>query len=116
MALPVILGVAGAGLGALQYGQKKKEAAKQRELQAEIARWSPWSGMQANTQGTQDPNLVGEVLTGATGLGGFGQSLGQYGQAQDLSQAQIQSLKSQSDLNQAQMNSKYPMYGPAPKG
>ena len=62
---PLIL--AGAGLGAVRSMQQEQQAKQDRKREAEIARWSPWSGMQAQRVGTPDymDNIMQGGLTGA---------------------------------------------------
>lgn len=52
----------GAGLGALKNIGDQQAANNQRKAQAEIQRWSPWTGMQG--QMVQDPSLMGNIATG----------------------------------------------------
>lgn len=54
---------AGAALGGLKYLEGKKQADAQRKTNAEITRYSPWTGMQA--QAVRDPSLLGDVMTGS---------------------------------------------------
>lgn len=67
-----------AGIGALLGLAKsefldKNNANTQRKLQAEIARYSPWTGMQASAVDEADP--LGSAMQGAFAGGSFGQSL-----------------------------------------
>lgn len=52
-----------AALGAAQYYDQSKKAEKQKTLQAETARYSPWTGMQANTN-PLEASVVGTVGSG----------------------------------------------------
>jgi len=67
---------AGAAMGML--GNKKKQAAakKQNKYNAEVIRYSPWTGMQGPGV-AQAPDMLGDVLKGAS-MGGM---LGQMGGA-----------------------------------
>lgn len=56
--------IAMAALGAAQYYDQSKKADNQRKLQAETARYSPWTNMQANTN-ILEPSLIGTVGSGA---------------------------------------------------
>lgn len=53
----------GGGLGLTKYLLDKQNAAKQQQLQAAIARYSPWTGMKA--QPVSPINPAGDLLTGA---------------------------------------------------
>jgi hypothetical protein len=64
------LGLGGAmGLG--KYGLDQAQADRSRKAQAAIATYSPWTGMQASP--VADPNVLGEVATGAAGIGALNQ-------------------------------------------
>jgi hypothetical protein len=72
MVAPALIGAGvGAGLGLLQYQQQRGAANRDRILNAEIARQSPWTGMQARTQ-FQDPSLMGSVAQGGLKGAQFG--------------------------------------------
>lgn len=61
---PLLLGsLIGGGAGLLSYPFKKAQADKERQYNAEMSRWSPWTGFQAKY--VQNPSLMGDVLTGA---------------------------------------------------
>jgi len=55
--------ILGAALGAAKHNQDRKAAQRARQQEAQIAQWSPWTGMQA--QRVQDPSLIGNVGYGA---------------------------------------------------
>lgn len=63
---------AGVMAGSLKNMEGQNKADKQRQAQAEIQRWSPWTGLQG--QQVQDPSLMGDLATGAA-LGGMGQKM-----------------------------------------
>ena len=63
---------AGAGLGLLKNIEGENQASAERNRQAAIARYSPWTGMQAHT--VQDPSLIGNLATGAA-IGSAGSGL-----------------------------------------
>lgn len=67
---------AGAGLGLIQHNQKKAEYNRQKQLAADMERWSPWTGVHGQMPG-QDPNLFGDIAQGAL----TGASLGLLGGA-----------------------------------
>lgn len=67
---------AGALMGALKSEQEKRAAKKDALLQAEIARYSPWSGMQASTRGKRSVNELGNVMQGALTGAEFAQQFG----------------------------------------
>lgn len=76
---PVTMGLlAGAGVGLLKGGvlDKNKEK-RQRKQEAEIARYSPWTGMQA--QRVQEADPLGSAMQGAMGGAMLGQGLGGMG-------------------------------------
>ena len=52
----------GAALGAAKNIGDQQAASSNRKAQAEIQRWSPWTGMQG--QMVQDPSLMGNIATG----------------------------------------------------
>ena len=54
---------AGALMGALQTKQQHEEAKRQAKLQAEVARYSPWTGMKP--QMVSGPNAMGNLMQGA---------------------------------------------------
>lgn len=59
------------------------EAEKQRKLNAEIIRYSPWTGMQAGPN-PQSPNYLGAALSGGLAGAQFGQGLENRGMWQEL--------------------------------
>lgn len=72
---PITIGLlAGGGAGLLKNVFAQQAAGKQREAQAAVARYSPWTGMQA--QMVEDPNMFGDVLQGGAMGAMAGQSLG----------------------------------------
>lgn len=78
MPIPLLAAIAvGGGLGLLKNQMAAKQAAEERQRQAAIARYSPWTGMQSHT--VQDPNLIGDITQGAASgamLGGAYNALG----------------------------------------
>lgn len=64
--------LAGAGLGALQYGDKKRQNEHDRKVAAETARWSPWTNMKPQAVEAA-PSLIGTLGQGAIGGANFGQ-------------------------------------------
>ncbi len=64
---------AGAALGAAKSISGNMQAADERARQAAIAKYSPWTGMQAHS--VQDENMFGNMLTGAAGGAVLGQGL-----------------------------------------
>jgi hypothetical protein len=76
---PVTIGLlAGAGMGVLKSGEERRKAEADRQLQAAVATYSPWTGMQADTN-FQDPNVMGNTMQGAMGGAMLGQGLGGLG-------------------------------------
>lgn len=79
--------VIGAAIGAAkQYGDQK-EAARQRDVQAQIARFSPWTGMGANSS-IANPNAVQNVGGGLLAGMQMQQSMNAADQAQKTAAAQ----------------------------
>ena len=73
--------LAGTGLGILK-GQKDRERENaDRKVAAETARWSPWTGMQA--QPVQRADQMGSVMQGGLQGAAFGQGLEQRSAYQD---------------------------------
>lgn len=55
---------AGAGLGLAKHIDSQGKADRERKVQGQIQKWSPWTGMQG--QMVQDPGSVfGDIATGA---------------------------------------------------
>ncbi len=95
---PAGLGLIGAGVGALksELFDKGKEA-RQRELAAQTALYSPWTGMQP--QAVQEADTLGAALQG--GLAGA-----QFGQAAEKAENEKELLRIQSEnLRQQQLES-----------
>lgn len=63
MPIPILAAIAaGAALGLAKNRMAAAQAADERKRQAAIARYSPWTGMQAHS--VQDPNMFGDILQG----------------------------------------------------
>lgn len=73
---PLLLGaLIGGGVGLLKNRLVDKPAAdKERQYQAETARWSPWTGLQSKY--VQDPSIFGGMLQGGMAGAAFGQGIG----------------------------------------
>lgn len=67
--------LAGAGLGAMQYGDKKRQQEHDKQVASETARYSPWTGMKPQAVEAA-PSLLGTVGQGALGGFSFGQQFG----------------------------------------
>lgn len=65
----------------------KDKANRQRELAAATARYSPWTGLQA--QPVQEADPWGSALQGATAGAGMGQSFGAANAQQEYQQKQM---------------------------
>lgn len=63
--VPVAMAVAGAAEG----DAKRKRNEKKLQAQAEIARWSPWTGMQPHDVSTEDSAIHGAMQGGVAGMG-----------------------------------------------
>jgi len=95
------------GLGsAVLEGQKAGDVRQQRLLEAEIARNSPWTGMQAQRVQSADP-LGAAVQGGAAGLGMM-QNMSAADSANELQKQQMTLQQRQADnqnnLTQAQID------------
>ena len=85
----------GAGLGAMQAGEEKKAAKRARKQEAEIAKWSPWTGV-APQRVQEGPGTMGRAIQGGLSGAMFGSMLGQsMGQSSPAPQPQPQSTWSQ---------------------
>lgn len=74
MAPLVLASLIGAGVGVGKGYLDQGRAARQRQTEAEIARWSPWTGIQA--QRPQEADILGSGLQGAFAGASFGQQFG----------------------------------------
>lgn len=70
----------GAGLGALKSMSAQQQADAERKRQAEVTRYSPWTGMTGHS--VQDANFFGDVASG----GASGAMLGQAAEGQAAQQ------------------------------
>ena len=61
--------VAMAAAGAVEGDAKRKRNEKKLQAQAEIARWSPWTGMQPHDVSTEDSAIHGAMQGGVAGIG-----------------------------------------------
>lgn len=71
---PITLAAIGGGIGLARGMSKQKQAERDRKMSSEIARWSPWTGMQAPTPYNVDP--LDSVMQGGMTGAMLGQSLG----------------------------------------
>lgn len=78
----------GAALGLLKQVEAQRQASEERKRQAAIARYSPWTGMQAKS--VSDPSLIGNVATGAA-IGGMSSQMfpAEGGAAKDMSDVEF---------------------------
>lgn len=67
---PLILAALGAGVGVLSNKEKQEEANRQRQYEAETARWSPWTNM--TSKYVSNPSFIGDVAGGAASGLSFG--------------------------------------------
>jgi hypothetical protein len=74
--LPIVAGaIIGAGAGLLKGLSEREKKKLEAKAQAEIARWSPWTGIQPQTTGLGDK--TGDyILSGATTGAAMGQGVG----------------------------------------
>lgn len=68
----------GAILGAIDHNQKLADYNQEKQKQAIIAKYSPWTGIKPNTD-LKHPSFMGDVLGGALQGGSLGASAGNYG-------------------------------------
>lgn len=94
--VPIALGAAGLAKGIMD----EKGVRDQRLLEAEKARYSPWTGIQP--QNVQGADVLGSTLQGVTGGMGLSQSMNASGAANEL-QAQQMKLAERSQENQDQL-------------
>lgn len=80
MAGGLIGALGGAGLGLVKNNQDKAEYNRQKELAAQTAQYSPWTGMQADMPKNK-PNAFGSLLQGALGGAQMGMPGGMFGGA-----------------------------------
>ena len=97
---------AGAGLGLVKGIDESMKADKERERQAEIQRWSPWTGLQGRS--VQDPSLAGNVAQGLFAGGMAGKMFG--GGAQSPTSALMQQSAGGASFPLADPNMKFNMY------
>lgn len=81
---PVTIGLVGAGLGVGKGLLDQQKEKRDRELQAQIAMWSPWTGMAP--QQVQEADVLGSAMQG----GMSGAALGQNMQMNDAYTAMLQ--------------------------
>lgn len=76
-AAPLIGLAAGGALGAVKNNQKKAEYNRQKQLAADTAVYSPWTGLNAMSMMPKEkPSLFGDVLGGAVGGAMTGANIG----------------------------------------
>lgn len=78
----VTVGVAGAGmaLGALENNEEQKQHSRMQRAQAEMTRYSPWTGMQGQIL-TPPKSIFGSMLQGGATGAMIGQGLAKGGGA-----------------------------------
>jgi hypothetical protein len=97
------MALGGAALGAIKTEFYDKPAAKrQRKAEAEKARWSPWTGMQA--QNVAEPDTLGAALQGGMGLGMLGANIQSAEGQQGLLDAQKGYFEGMTPQTQVGMN------------
>lgn len=109
MFLPLAIG---AGVGLLKGAtiDKNKEK-RQRKLQAETTRYSPWTGMQA--EAPKEADLLGSALSYGLTANQIGQGLAQQNMMQDYLQSQQMGGNPWSGLSPMELDAlnKYSMAG-----
>jgi hypothetical protein len=77
-----VIPAATAAVGMYSADQKREQAIKDRQAQAEVARWSPWTGMAPQQVSLGRSALEGGIEGGISGAG-FAQGLGDEASADD---------------------------------
>ena len=72
-----IAAIIGAAMGAQKNSADRQANRGKRERESEIARWSPWTGMQG--QRIDDKAIMGDIVKGGLAGASFGQGLGKGG-------------------------------------
>jgi hypothetical protein len=83
--MPIMIGV-GAGAGLLKHEMGRKQREKDRQLDADTARFSPWTGMKAKNMGADDPAFNSALQGGMAGLS-MGQGMDATAASNDLMRA-----------------------------
>jgi len=68
-----IAAIIGAAMGAQKNSAERQANRGKRERESEIARWSPWTGMQG--QRIDDNAIMGDIMKGGLAGASFGQGL-----------------------------------------
>jgi len=100
--LPLAMAGVGAAKGVMDQGDARAEA----KTQAEIARYSPWSGMQPQQVQKGDP--FGAAMQGGMAGMGLSQSMDAAGQANEFQKQQLQLQKQQADAQNNYLQSMTP--------
>lgn len=83
-ALPLAIGAGSGGLfGAIENNQKRAQYNRDKEMQAQIARWTPWTGIKP-TIPKAPGSQFGDVTQGIIGGAAQGQDFSKYLKAQQL--------------------------------
>lgn len=91
---PLSMAAIGAGLGlAKSELVDRPRSERERRREAEIARWSPWTGMAANRPA--DADAVGNMMTGGMTGGLLGQGMAQTDRMNELMASQKALLDAQ---------------------
>lgn len=106
---PLIAGMAAGGLLKSELIDRPRED-RQRQMQAEIARYSPWSGMQANPGAISEADPFGSALQGGMTGAAFGQNMDSAAAADKtaaanakLTDAQTNAFNTQNDYYQQKL-------------
>lgn len=76
---PITIALIGAGLGLGKGVLDTKKEAKDRQMEAQIAQWSPWTGLAAQRPGRAD--VIGSTMQGGLTGAMMGQAMGKGGAA-----------------------------------
>lgn len=95
--LPLLL--AGAGLSIWKGMQEEKAAKENAMLQADIAQYSPWTGMQAKLGAPKRQDLLGDAAQGALAGANFSQGLDSYNSDQALKAKLMEDMSADASAN-----------------
>lgn len=62
--LPVLLGLGGAGISAISEMGRQKDLERHNKGQAEMTKYSPWTGVSGQIQQDQGPGVLGAAVGG----------------------------------------------------
>ncbi len=81
----------GGGLGLAQYGVQQGENSRQRQVQAAMEKYSPWTGQHGHPVANANP--VADIAQGAVAGAGVGQGIAAQQSGQALQKGQLDLMK-----------------------